>query len=105
VSHYQAGSYNVLKIICFPNRIANRLVKAMMPRQGGRVMDQRSIEKHFRRWHRRDKPTTDPIGGEPASQDRRRNPMTESGLSVADQLRKEWDPRMGGLPVFLGLKF
>jgi hypothetical protein len=63
-------------------------------------MDQRSIEKHFRRWHRRDKPAPSPPGGEPDPQIRRHNPTTEGGLSIADQLRKEWDPRRGGLPVF-----
>lgn len=63
-------------------------------------MDQHSIEKHFRRWHRRDKPAPDPVVGEPDAQGRMHNPMTEAGLPVADQLRKEWDPRLGGLPVF-----
>ena len=28
------------------------------------------------------------------------NPTTSSGLPVEDQVRKEWDPRKGGLPVF-----
>lgn len=65
------------------------------------LMDQRSIEKHFRRWHRREKPAADPVRGEPDPQGRIHAPMTEGGLPVADQLRKEWDPRMGGLPVFL----
>ena len=32
--------------------------------------------------------------------DRERNPTTSSGLPVEDQVRKEWDPRKGGLPVF-----
>jgi len=27
-------------------------------------------------------------------------PTTSSGLPVEDQVRKEWDPRKGGLPVF-----
>ena len=31
---------------------------------------------------------------------RERNPTTSSGLPVEDQVRKEWDPRKGGLPVF-----
>ena len=26
---------------------------------------------------------------------------TDTGLSVEDQVRKEWDPKKGGLPVFL----
>jgi hypothetical protein len=28
------------------------------------------------------------------------NPTTSSGLPVEDQVRKEWDPRKGCLPVF-----
>ena len=26
--------------------------------------------------------------------------MTSAGLSVEDQIRKKWDPRKGGLPIF-----
>ena len=29
-----------------------------------------------------------------------RSPTTSSGLPVEDQVRKEWDPRKGGLPIF-----
>ena len=29
-----------------------------------------------------------------------RSPTTATGLPVEDQVRKEWDPRKGGLPVF-----
>jgi hypothetical protein len=25
---------------------------------------------------------------------------TEEGLSIEEQVRKEWDPKKGGLPVF-----
>jgi len=28
------------------------------------------------------------------------SPTTPSGLPVEDQVRKEWDPRKGGLPIF-----
>jgi hypothetical protein len=28
------------------------------------------------------------------------SPTTATGLPVADQVRKEWDPRNGGLPTF-----
>jgi len=68
-------------------------------------MDQRSIEKHLRRWHRRDK-----IGGDDlargaandlSSGDRKLSATTGSGLSIESQIRKEWDPsRGGGLPTF-----
>ncbi|HEY3911477.1 MAG TPA: hypothetical protein VGM07_16555 [Stellaceae bacterium] len=69
-------------------------------------MDQRSIEKHLRRWHRRGKATADPLAGD-SEKDRvpgRRvhSPTTGSGLPVESQIRKVWDPRRaGGLPVFL----
>lgn len=38
---------------------------------------------------------------EPGSQDATvRSPVTETGLSVEEQIRKEWDPkRQGGLPT------
>ena len=29
-----------------------------------------------------------------------RSPKTSTGLPVEDQVRKEWDPRRGGLPTF-----
>jgi hypothetical protein len=29
-----------------------------------------------------------------------RSPTTSTGLPVEDQVRKEWDPRKGGLPIF-----
>jgi hypothetical protein len=29
-----------------------------------------------------------------------RSPTTPTGLPVEDQVRKEWDPRKGGLPIF-----
>jgi hypothetical protein len=28
------------------------------------------------------------------------SPTTSTGLSVEEQVRKEWDPRKGGLPTF-----
>ena len=69
-------------------------------------MDQRSIEKHLRRWHRRDKATIDHLvgDGDKASAPGRtvHSPTTGSGLPVEGQIRKQWDPtRGGGLPVFL----
>ena len=32
-----------------------------------------------------------------------RSPTTSTGLPVEDQVRKEWDPRRGGLPTFLAI--
>ena len=71
-------------------------------------MDQRSIEKHLRRWHRRDKSSGDDLNrdgvGEPSAGERKLSATTGSGLSVEGQVRKEWDPsRGGGLPVFFCL--
>jgi hypothetical protein len=68
-------------------------------------MDQRSIEKHLRRWQRRDKTSSDVLAGnarkESTSEGRKHSATTGSGLSVEDQIRKEWDPTLGrGLPVF-----
>jgi hypothetical protein len=70
-------------------------------------MDQRSIEKHLRRWRRRDKPAGDlpgtPGKGEAPGQ-HRHSATTGAGLSIESQIRKEWDPaRGGGLPVFFSL--
>jgi hypothetical protein len=71
-------------------------------------MDQRSIEKHLRRWHRRDKQAAGDLPAGPAkeasSDGRRHSATTGSGLSIEGQVRKEWDPGLGrGLPVFFGL--
>lgn len=71
-------------------------------------MDQRSIEKHLRRWHRRDKTAgndlTGELAGERAPQGRRHSATTGNGLSIEGQVRKEWDPTLGrGLPVFFNL--
>jgi hypothetical protein len=29
------------------------------------------------------------------------SPTTDTGLSIEEQVRKEWDPSKGGLPTFL----
>lgn len=63
-------------------------------------MDQRSIEKHLRRWRRRNKAEPEPA--EPKTpQGHVHSPTTGGGLPVEDQIRKQWGPRNGGLPVFL----
>ena len=69
------------------------------------MMDQRSIEKHLRRWQRRDKSAGDDFVrdgvSEPSSGGRKLSATTGGGLSIEAQVRKEWDPsRGGGLPVF-----
>jgi hypothetical protein len=71
-------------------------------------MDQRSIEKHLRRWHRRDKMAGDDLPRGAATDvsagGRKLSATTGSGLSIESQIRKEWDPsRGGGLPTFFCL--
>jgi hypothetical protein len=68
-------------------------------------MDQRSIEKHLRRWHRRDKMAGDDLSRDgmtsTSSAERKLSATTGSGLSIESQIRKEWDPTQGGgLPTF-----
>ena len=58
-----------------------------------------------RRRHRREKATIDHLVEcvfEPESQESHQRPaMTDSGASVEEQVRKEWDPKQsGGLPTF-----
>jgi hypothetical protein len=69
-------------------------------------MDQRSIEKHLRRWQRRDKGNSGHVvidhDKERVPGGRVHSPTTGGGLPVQDQVRKQWDPSIGGgLPVFL----
>jgi hypothetical protein len=58
------------------------------------------------RRHVRDKATIDHLVRdlyEPEAPDEKhteRSSTTSTGLPVEDQVRKEWDPRQGGLPVF-----
>jgi hypothetical protein len=53
---------------------------------------------------RREKPTIDRLddrGPVPENQENHQVPSTtDSGASVEEQVRKEWDPKKGGLPVF-----
>ncbi len=58
------------------------------------------------RRHVRDKATINHLVREvyePEAPDEKRterSSTTSTGLPVEDQVRKEWDPRQGGLPVF-----
>ena len=58
------------------------------------------------RRHVREKATIDHLVRdvyEPKTPDEKqteRRPTTSTGLPVEDQVRKEWDPRKGGLPTF-----
>ena len=47
----------------------------------------------------------DPKAAAPAKkEERRQSPTTSTGLPVEEQIRKEWDPRKGGLPTFCPLR-
>ena len=58
------------------------------------------------RRHMREKATIDHLVQDvykPKALDEERtdcSPTTSTGLPVEDQVRKEWDPRKGGLPTF-----
>jgi hypothetical protein len=58
------------------------------------------------RRHVREKATIDHLARDvyepklPDEEHRVRSPTTSTGLPVEDQVRKEWDPRKGGLPTF-----
>jgi hypothetical protein len=58
------------------------------------------------RRHVREKATVDHLVRDvyepkpPDEEHRVRSPTTSNGLPVEDQVRKEWDPRKGGLPTF-----
>jgi len=63
-----------------------------------------SNDKARQRRHRRDTATIDQLVDE-VYEDRpadghRQSPTTDSGLPVEEQVRKEWDPKKGGLPTF-----
>jgi hypothetical protein len=62
--------------------------------------------KRTQRRHTREKATIDHLVRDvykPKGPDEKhtgRSSATSTGLPVEDQVRKEWDPRKGGLPVF-----
>jgi hypothetical protein len=61
-------------------------------------------ENPAQRRHRREKATIDHLVGEvhekKPPEGHVQSPMTNSGLPVEEQVRKEWDPTKGGLPIF-----
>jgi hypothetical protein len=68
-------------------------------------MNKPSLDNLDRRRHRREKATIDHLVErvfDPESQENRQQPeTTDSGASVEEQVRKEWDPKQsGGLPTF-----
>ena len=66
-------------------------------------MDQRSIEKHLRRWHRRDKTSGDDLAGQVvkdnASEGRRHSATTGNGLSVEEQNPQGMGSDLGPRPA------
>ena len=67
-------------------------------------MNKPSPDNPDRRRHRREKATIDHLVDrvlDPESTDNEQKPSTtESGTPIEEQVRKEWDPRKGGLPTF-----
>jgi hypothetical protein len=67
-------------------------------------MDKPPIEKSTQKRHRREKATIDHLVDEvyekKPAEGHMQSPTTDSGLPVEEQVRKEWDPKKGGLPIF-----
>jgi hypothetical protein len=63
-----------------------------------------SNDKASQKRHKREKATIDHLAEklfEPKPEEGHvQKPTTDSGLPVAEQVRKEWDPKKGGLPTF-----
>ena len=67
-------------------------------------MNKRSSDNPARRRHNRDKATIDHLVDRVyAPNDEGKDlkgSTTAEGLSIEKQVRKEWDPKKGGLPIF-----
>ena len=63
-----------------------------------------SDDKASQKRHKREKATIDHLADklyEPKqAEEHVQKPITDSGLPVEEQVRKEWDPKKGGLPMF-----
>jgi hypothetical protein len=61
-------------------------------------------DKITQRRHKREKTTidhlVDRVFGDKPAEEHVQSPTTDSGLPVEEQVRKEWDPKKGGLPTF-----
>src|SRR3954454_12488922 len=60
-----------------------------------RHVREKSVIDHLARKLFEPRPETDGENGMAAP-----GPVTDTGLSVEEQVRKEWDPGKGGLPIF-----
>ena len=67
------------------------MAKAPGPTQRRHVREKATID-HLVQDVYKPKPANDKHSGHTST--------TSSGLPVEDQIRKEWDPRKGGLPIF-----
>jgi len=67
-------------------------------------MTRPSNDQARQRRHRREKATIDHLVDEvyedKPAEGHLHSPTTDSGLPVEGQVRKEWDPKKGGLPTF-----
>ena len=67
-------------------------------------MTNTSNDKASRKRLKRDKATIDHLADklyEPKrAEGHKQNSTTDSGLPIEEQVRKEWDPKKGGLPTF-----
>ena len=68
------------------------------------VDDKRDVEAHFRKWHVMEEATIDhlvrSLAPEEPHADMRHDAVTETGLSVEDQIRKAWNNPVIGLAIF-----
>ena len=67
-------------------------------------MNKRLPDNPAVRRHQREKGTIDHLvdqvyAPKPVAGDLK-NSTTDEGLSIEEQVRKEWDPKKGGLPIF-----
>jgi hypothetical protein len=67
-------------------------------------MQKRSRDNSARRRHNREKATIDHLVDQvyepkPTTEDLKGS-TTDEGLPIEEQVRKEWDPKKGGLPIF-----
>ena len=67
-------------------------------------MNKQSPDHPARRRHHREKATIDHLvdrvyAPKPGAEDLKGS-ITDEGLSIEEQVRKEWDPKKGGMPIF-----
>ena len=67
-------------------------------------MNKQSPDNPARRRHHREKATIDHLvdrvyAPKPGAEDLKGS-ITDEGLSIEEQVRKEWDPKKGGMPIF-----